>query len=69
MSWSRRPVDPVSAEIGDRELLVHIGEIHHEFLERPRGEFTSLQDFYRRVLPSPEEMEILIPLRIKLIQF
>ena len=39
MSWSRRPVDPVSAEFGDHELLVHIGEIHHEFLERPRGEF------------------------------
>ncbi len=39
MSWSRRPVDPTSAEIGDRELLVHIGEIHHEFLERPRAAF------------------------------
>jgi PAS domain S-box-containing protein len=39
MSWSRRPVDPVSAPFGDHELLVHIGEIHQEFLERPRGEF------------------------------
>ena len=39
MSWSRRSVDPVSAAFGDHELLVHIGEIHHEFLERPRGEF------------------------------
>ena len=39
MSWSRRPVDQVSAEISDHDLLIQIGEIHHEFLERPRGEF------------------------------
>jgi DNA polymerase III alpha subunit len=30
--------------------------------ERQRGEFSSLADFYRRVSPSPEELEILIRL-------
>ena len=39
MSWSRRTVDPASAVFGDHDLLVHIGEIHREFLDQPRSVF------------------------------